>query len=206
MALISSAVKLRCRPRIDIDVRHGLVSRRAMLTDAQRDQLRPMVRTMQIIVGALCLGVLSFLIVVLILGSARPPGQASAPFLTYVAAGMAVGAVIVSLVLPSIMQRSLATTLIPIAEDPHKDTPVAATDNFKSIVQLYQTQLIVRCAILEASAFFCLVSYLIEQHALGLVGAVVLLLVICKQFPTQLGAEAWIDARLVEMEQLQQLG
>lgn len=179
-----------------------------MLTAAQRDQLKPIVRTMQIIVAALCLGVLSFLMVVLLIGATKPPGQESAPFLTYIAAGMAVGAVIVSMLLPSIIQRSpQVTTTNPMAGDSHsRGANVPATEKLGPLAQLYQTQLIVRCAILEGSAFFCLVSYMIEQHVLGLVAAVVLLLIMLTHFPTQPRVETWIDTRLAEKEQLRHLG
>jgi hypothetical protein len=178
-----------------------------MLTEAQRDQLKPMVRTMQIIVGALCLGVLSFLMVVLVIGATKPQDQGGEPFLTYVAVGMAVGAVIVSMWLPSmILRSSQVTTTNPLAGDSHpRGANVTAAENIGPFAQLYQTQLIVRCAILEGAAFFCLVSYMIEQHALGLVAVVVLLLIMLTNFPTPSRVETWIDTRLVEKDQLRQL-
>ena len=72
-----------------------------MLTDAQREQLKPLVRTMQIIVGALALGILIFLTVVCcdrVQRSAR--GRPIEPFLTYIAAGSAVFAVVASIFVP----------------------------------------------------------------------------------------------------------
>lgn len=179
-----------------------------MLSDAQRDQLKPIARTMQIIVGALCLGVLSFLIVVLVIGSAKPQDQDSEPFLTYLAVGMAVGAIVVSIFLPSIILRSSpANTANPVVDDARLvGANGMASENIGRFAQLYQTQLIIRCAILEGAAFFCLVGYMIEQQMFGLVAAVVLLLVMLANFPTRSRVESWIDARLIEKEQLQQLG
>lgn len=179
-----------------------------MLSDAQRDQLKPIARTMQIIVGALCFGVLSFLIVVLAIGAAKPQDQDSEPFLTYLAVGMAVGAVVVSIFLPSIILRSpqANTTNLVAGDAGPGGANGRASENIGPIAQMYQTQLIIRCAILEGAAFFCLVSYMIEQQMLGLVAAVVLLFVMLANFPTPSRVESWIDARLIESEQLRQLG
>jgi len=43
----------------------------------------------------------------------------------------------------------------------------------RKYAQMYQTPLIIRCAILEGAAFFCLVSYMLEHHLAALAAALV---------------------------------
>jgi hypothetical protein len=170
-----------------------------MLEPAQREQLKPHLRTMQIIVGALAFGVVNFLVVALwiVLSGNDPP--VVPPSLTYVAIGAAVIAVVASFVVPSIiagpLKRQMAT------DESASSLPVVTRH-----AAVYQTMLIIRCAILEGAAFFCLVSYLVEHHIAGPVAATLLLLVIVAQIPTHSRLESWIEYALVESNQLGQLG
>ena len=84
-----------------------------MLSDAERDQLKGPVLTMQIIVGALALGIVNFLLVVVFAikpqPQQNPPGQ---PLFTYMAIGGAVLAVVASIFLPMIIAGAMRKTAL----------------------------------------------------------------------------------------------
>ena len=173
-----------------------------MLTDAQRQHLGTVVRTMQIIVGALAWGVLMFMGAVLFI-SLDPAGggQPGVPLLTYLAVGTAAVAIAAAMIVPGMIAdrqaRSIAARPIPPAADELGDVlPLSA---------VYQTRLIMRAAILEGAAFFNLVAYMLERRPLCLGAAVVLLLLISAQFPTRSRVEEWFDSELTTVAQMRQM-
>src|SRR6478672_8913519 len=79
-------------------------SRGGMLTDTQRDFLETSARTMQIIVGALVMGIVSFFGVVLIIsigGQQGPP--TGMPLISYIGVAVAVGAIVLSAVVTNLV-------------------------------------------------------------------------------------------------------
>jgi hypothetical protein len=166
-----------------------------MLTDTQRDQIRPIVRTMQIIVGALVLGVTNFLAVVIVVPLDRQNGPQNQFLLTYLAVGSAAIAIVAYVLAPSILTGALRQAFIA--------DPQAA--EVRPIAQIYQTLLIIRCAILEGAAFFCLVSYMLERQPITLAATSVLVLVLLAQFPTLSRESAWIENEMVVAEQFRHL-
>jgi hypothetical protein len=185
---------------IAVDATPQIHSRGGMLDDAQREQLKPLARTMQIIVGALAIGVLNFEVIALFIVTSSKDPAVDPPPMTYAAIGAAVIAFFASALVPMFlagpMKQQIATA----------QTVTGAKPDFRRYAGLYQTLLIIRCAILEGAAFFCLVSFTIEHHIAGPIVATLLLLAILVQFPTLSRLESWIETELVATAQLQQLG
>jgi hypothetical protein len=155
---------------------------------------------MQIIVGALAIGIVNFEFVALgIVMSGDHPGI-NPPRLTYAAVGFAViaflAAPLISMFLAGPMKQQIADG----------QTVTGAKLDFRRYTGVFQTLLIIRCAILEGAAFFCLVSFMIEHHIAGPIGATLLLLAILVQFPTLSRLENWIETELMAADQLQQFG
>jgi hypothetical protein len=181
-----------------------------MLSDPQRDYIRKVARTLQIIVGALAGGVLMFLAVVIYLVSQNPPVPApEASIVTYTAYGMAVVCGIASLVVPSLVsgrarqsiidggisQWGLVTNL-PNAAELGDIAPLAA---------IYQTRTIIGAALCEGAAFFACAAYLLEHQRPALFVAVVLLFMIARHIPTVSGLESSIESESTTIQQMRQL-
>jgi hypothetical protein len=156
---------------------------------------------MQIIVGALAIGIINFLGVIfaLDLDLSAQGVPASPPWLSYAAVGGSVVAVILSLIVPVFFSKQAEQSLA---------TPNAAeldSTAVRKAAQIYQAQLMVRCALVEGAAFFCLVAYMLERQTASVITAVVLLVVILLHIPSSSRIEAWIEQRLFEANQLRQL-
>jgi len=172
-----------------------------MLNDDERELLKPLVRTMQIIVGALAIGIVNFLVVALWIVLSSNDPAADPPLLTYVAMGTAVLAFAASALVATFIAGPLKQQ---VANAQAFDS--GGVRDFRTYAGVYQTLLIIRCAILEGAAFFCLVSFMVEHQNAGLVVATILLLAILVQFPTMPRLESWIETELLAAEQMRQLG
>jgi hypothetical protein len=181
-----------------------------MLTDEEREFLGRATTTVQIIVGALAAGVVAFAIVALAIAPRQAAPPAAQSLLTYMSLAMAIVAVIAAMVVPRIVVRNQRQAILggtptlragsiggpPLPEAEHEFGPLVAG---------YQTALIVRSAILEGAAFFCLISYVIEGQALSLIGAGVLLLFLLSGFPTESRIEDAIQNERATIQQLRQM-
>jgi hypothetical protein len=176
-----------------------------MLSDVQRDQLKGVVLTMQIIVGALALGIVNFLLVIVFAikpqAQQNPIGQS---LMTYLAVAGAVLAVLASIFIPFLLAAPMRKSALD-ASAGSKATGSKDETNIGPLAQMYQTQLIVRCALIEGAAFFSLVAYMLEGQTTALATAGVLLLILLAHFPTRSRLEAWIESELVVSEQMRQL-
>jgi len=181
-----------------------------MLTDEERADLARAVQTMQIIVGALAAGVVSFLVVVLVLAQQQPGPPPNEPRITYIAVVVAFVAFIVALIFPGIILRSqrqaiLAGNPAPQAGSPGAP-PLGTARDLGPLVAGYQTSLIIRSALLEGAAFFCLVAYMLERQTLSLVVAGVMLLFLLSKFPSRSKLEGAIENEWTTIEQFRQMG
>lgn len=181
-----------------------------MLSDPQRQYVRSVVRTLQIIVGALAAGVLMFLAVVLFLVSKNAqPARATLPTLTYTSVGMSAIIGIAWLVVPGIIVGRMRQSLIngnssdwglvknmPNATELGDVVPLAA---------IYQTRTIVRAALLEGTAFLACIAYMLEHQAIALALAGLLLLMILSQIPTVSSLESWLEDQLMTVQQMRQI-
>lgn len=154
---------------------------------------RQLVRTMQIICGALMMGVLSFLGVAAFIrfGKGVQPAPAF-PIVAYIAAGMAALMIIVRFVVPLLVTKTAIrqiTTIRPLNDIRKLD-----------LYGVYQTQMIVGCALLEGAAFFNLVAFIIhgELWTLGIVA--VLLAIMAANFPTLERVDGWADDQLRQLQ------
>jgi hypothetical protein len=182
-----------------------------MLTDAHRQYLGGVTRTMQIIVAAMAAGVIIFFGIVVAIADMQPGPPPDEPRLTYIAIVAAFAALIVAIVFPGIVQRSQRQAILA-----GKSTPLACANALKSLpedvrelaplVNGYQSALIIRSALLEGAAFFCLVAYMLEHNALSLAGAGMMLLFMLFGFPTRSKVEEAIETERTTIEQLRQMG
>ena len=179
-----------------------------MLTDEERAYLGRMTLAMQIIVGALAAGVVSFFVVVLVIKQPQAP-LAGDRLLTYLSVAAGLVAVVVALILPGVIVRNNRQAVLDgkaTASTPERAPPLPEElREVGSLAAGYQTALIVRSALLEGAAFFALVAFMLEQQTLSLVVAGALLIFMLSGFPTRSKLEDAIDSDRRTLEQLRQM-
>jgi hypothetical protein len=153
-----------------------------------QDPFAVRLRVMRILHAALCLGVVFFAVVVLVIrqgGAANLPPPA-VPMVSYVLAGMAALTFVMFLILPGMLESSWRKQFARPNSDGGEPGQWWG---------LYQTRLIIRCALLEGTAFAQLIAYMLEgqQWSLGL--ALGLLVALLAQFPTRSGVEGWVETQ-----------
>ena len=168
------------------------------------DAIDGMTRTLQIIVLALTLGLVSFLAVVLCLPTrAKRPAQGPVvlPVLTVAAFTVAVVVVPLSLVIPRLMvdaaRKQIAAGKWTAKLPPGMPPP---TTDAAQLAMVYQTQKIVGAALNEGAAFFALLAYVNEGNIIALVLAVLLIVGVALRFPRRDQVAAWIDNQLGQLD------
>jgi hypothetical protein len=108
---------------------------------------------------------------------------AKSPMLALVGAGMAVMAVVVRFIVPTIIVNGAKARL----------KEASATDVMAQLAGLYQTKMIVGMAILEGAAFVNLIAYMTEKQfwSYGIVAFLVGVMAI--SFPSQGQFEGWAE-------------
>lgn len=165
------------------------------MSDEPDDRVPPgRLRTMQIIAGALVLGLAVFLGIVVFLvqvqNQGRPLGQAQgAPVMSILALGMLAVLAVMSVVLPDVMMRQYVRG----TARGHFPSPQSDAD---WLLGLRQTTLILSLALLEGPAFFCCIAYLLEGRFYTLGGALLAILLMGSRFPTEAGLRAWLRRQL----------
>ncbi len=145
------------------------------------------VRVLQIITFALVMGVVMFgAVVVLLLRALEPP--AATPVISGIAAGFAVFAIVLHVVLPKIIVRNTLANQGPKA-------------NPESLLNVYQTQHIIALALLEGAAFFNLVATILEHHVWSIAVAVALVMIMLSRFPTQTRRAQWLETQRFSLDQ-----
>jgi hypothetical protein len=155
------------------------------------------VRIMQIIAGALLLGVLSFLAVVLFIRSQQANAPPDIPIISLVGVAVLVSNIATALFVPPLVLqgglRRLAGSRKP-SRGGEADT--------SGLLVLRQTTLILVLALLEGAAFLGIIAYLLEGSAIGLGVAGVAVLVMLFHFPTEDRVRSWVrqqEQRLTNM-------
>jgi hypothetical protein len=181
------------------------------------ERLTEATRTNQILVGSLITGVVAFLGIVVMLGAlkiqqaafrpgangnapAPAPFQPGIPILTYLAAGFAAVLLLLSFVLPSALTTRGRRALVAGTSDPNSPAgsvapqggPQSEQSEFGKLITLYSSQLIIGAAMLEGSAFFATVAYLVENNPIALGTALILLAALVARFPNAGWTERWI--------------
>lgn len=167
-------------------------------------------RTMQIIAGALLLGVVAFLAIVLIIVLGRPNGAGIAPagnmlVLSIVAVMFLVVQAPLAFLVPAFQTRA---ALRRIAAGTWQLPPGANAASFQTdtskLLVVRQTSMIIGLALLEGIAFFGCIAYLMEAQPFVLVVVIVAAILMLLIFPTEGRVRAWLEQqsdRLVELRQ-----
>lgn len=158
-----------------------------MLTDAQRDQLKQYLLPMQIIVGAMAAGALTFLGISLLFNPRGGVQPGRTPMLTYIGGGAAVVGLIAWTVLPNLVSKQTRTSVLE--------------GDARRLAVNFQTRPIIGCALLEGIAFLNIVAHTIERQNVSLIVAGVFLLLLLSQFPTLDRLERWIESEFVAVKQ-----
>jgi hypothetical protein len=164
-----------------------------MSTPDLETALTPRLRTMQIICGAMMIGVVAFLVVSLLMraqGQFQQPGPV--PIITYIALGLTA----MLLALQTVVPRAILTAARRgLARKTGLDADAKMDADVWELCGIYQTRLIVGCAMAEGPAFFCLIAYLIEGQWITVAAAVLGLLVMASKFPTRDRLLNWLAAQ-----------
>lgn len=169
-----------------------------MFDDKSRQHIAGVVRTSQIILTALAMGVVTFAVVVVL---AVPGGRETHDTNVTVLAVVFAGAdLVLCLLIPQFItatnRRKIAAGTWQAAQS---QGPVAESDAGR-LALTYQVKMIIGTALLEGGCFLALVAYMTERQALGLAVAAVLLGALLAHFPTQARVEAWIEDQLHRVE------
>ncbi len=134
----------------------------------------------RIISGALIMGVVIFACVAFFVAKGEP---AKSPMLALIGAGMAMMAVVVRFIVPTIIVNAGKARLKEASD----------ADQMSQLAGLYQTKMIVGMAVLEGAAFFNLVAYISEKQfwTYGVVAFLVGVMAI--SFPSQGQFENWAE-------------
>jgi hypothetical protein len=146
--------------------------------------LEQRLRTMRVLLVALCVGVLGMAAVMVWLRDAAPlPPPPGVPVLSFVGLGLAAFLAVGSVVLPLVLQ---ATWRRASRQGPGAD---------EAWWGRYQARLLFQAALLEGATFFQLIAYRIEglPVSLGVAGGLFLCLLLL--FPTRPGVERWVAAQ-----------
>ncbi len=196
------------------------------------DALRPLVRTCQIIIGALITGVFFFLLITLfithvIMPPAAPvggmavgagaipipaPGGGSLPLplITLIAVAFGIMNLAMSFVVPKlVVDQGRRKTALEGPDAVAKSDPTGPKQLYPAgytgkLAVLFQTQLIIGAALLEAAAFFAVIAYLLERSPIALLTALVLLGVMFTRFPTGDRVNNWLDQQLSLLQEERQ--
>jgi hypothetical protein len=169
-------------------------------------------RRLQIIVGALLLGLVSFLVVILaVVPAPKPPAPLAPgegggpteplPVLTVTAYTFAVILVPLSLVVPKLLSDAQRSKIAAGNRSP--DAPGPA-DDVSRLALVYQARKIVGAAMTEGAAFLALVAYMIERNSVALGLSLALIVCVALRFPTRAAVASWIDGQLELIRQERQ--
>ena len=171
-----------------------------MILDQQsQTEVYATIRTLRIIVFALCNGILLFALYLLFLH--ERPSDASIGMLTYLCLGFAALQAVLCFVLPRFiasMQRSRIAAGTWTMQG--QNVPSVETDAGK-LAAVYQITTIVGGALLEGAAFFALVAYMIEGHFAALAAAAAMLIGVALHFPIGNQLSDWVERQLELIEE-----
>lgn len=173
-----------------------------MPDETTQDEIAPPLRIMQIIIAALCMGVVTFGVILVVGDMAVEEPELGA--LTLASIGMAVVNGCLSLVLPSLLVSQGCRKIADGTwQQANPQNAVPDTDSGK-LVAVYQTTLIIGAALVEGAAFLALAAYMLEGHWAAVVVAGVCLLVMAARIPTRTRLETWLDDQLRRVKEQRQ--
>jgi hypothetical protein len=147
-------------------------------------------RVCQILVAALCLGIVSFGVVAIQQGLAGEPDDAR--LFTLIACGTSVAAILGAMILPRMIvathRRQLARNAGPLTSNETSESSERA-----QLAAIYQTKTIIGAALFEGAAFMSLFAFLAESQPIALAAAAVMLVGVISCFPTRGRIANWLD-------------
>jgi hypothetical protein len=173
---------------------------------------------LQLIVGALVTGSLTFLGIVLFLVhfGAIPQGEAGEAdlLLSYILLAFTLGAVAARAVLPPSIVSNARRRIRDGTFQPTRSGAVPVelqaflerTGDAGRLWQVFLARAILAAAILEGVAFFACITYMIEHSVLSLLIAMALIASLALHVPTQAGVIHWIEEQLRLLDEERQLG
>jgi hypothetical protein len=154
------------------------------------------VQTTRIINIALLMGVIIFLVIafaVMRKGKLAEDPWDVTSLMTLASLVFAAGNLAASFLVPPLLtRRNVAQVLEHDAGD--EDPAWAGWGRAaKQLAPLFQTELIIRLALIEGAAFFCVIAFMLEGTLPALIAALVLVGVMVWQFPSESSLRAWFD-------------
>jgi hypothetical protein len=169
-------------------------------------------RVMQIIAGAILLGAVIFLVIVLTIVLVRAKGPArglpgNLPMISIVAVVFLAVTAPLAFIVPGFQTRAAlrqiasGTWQLPLGAN----AAGFSTDASK-LLAVQQNAMVVGLALLEGTAFFGCIAYLVEAQpfACGLVVLAVILMLL--KFPTEGRVRAWLEHQADQLVELRQQG
>ena len=152
------------------------------------------VRVMQIICGALIMGVVGFTAIAIFIkvGQQNAVPAADNIVIAYLGAGFAALCIAVRFIVPS---QTVNTGVQQLLKTRRADDLTR-----RDFYQLYQIQMIVGCAVLEGAGFFNGISYLIAGQSWSLAIIAGLVGLMGSSFPTVNKVNNWADDRLRQIQ------
>jgi MFS family permease len=175
-----------------------------MLTPVERRSVGGVTRTLQIIVGALFAGVLSYLVFVLV--AAPPPGApAGGISLALMGIAFAAAAVIAAAVVPRILAAQCRATMVADRGEARAVPSGLPTGDVGRLLGDFQVRRIIAGALLEGGAFFNVFAYQMERQTYTLGIVIALLLGLLTLIPLRPLVEQWLERELRTVRELRDL-
>lgn len=169
-----------------------------MIDEKIKQQIAGVVRTSQIIVAALVMGVVTFAAVVVFFISRGPAAKGS--LLTLLAIVFAGATLVLGFVIPQLITAANRRKIAAGTWTSSPNQGLVPDSDTGKLALTYPAKMMVGAALFEGGCFFALVAYMLEGQPLSLGVAAVLLLCLLAHFPTLGRVEAWIEEQLRRVE------
>jgi hypothetical protein len=175
-----------------------------MLNEEQQAALEGVATTLRIILFALATGLFMFTVVVIVIHNEADAGEML--LLTMIGVVVAIAMFLASATVPPLIvstaRKELALERPSRIDGPEYPAPPSDVARLGGI---YQTQLIVRSALLEGAGFMNATAYLLESQVISLVIIAVLLVTILAKLPTGKSIIAWVQNELRQLDDLRSI-
>lgn len=143
---------------------------------------------MTVIWLALIMGVVTFGIIVILIGQNKEPGK-GLPVITYLGMSLAALMLVLRMIIPNLIARNqFAQAMQEAREEEHQDEEQV----LGTFYQIFMVRMIIGLALLEGAAMLNLVAMIIENQKLAFIPVVILLLVMIASMPTKSKLDGWI--------------
>ena len=172
-------------------------------------------RTMQIVAGALLLGLLTFLLIVSVITphggqGPNPATDLPSPVLLLAAAAMGIFCVPASFVLPNMITRAALRQIVAGEWKAPAGANVRPPEtDADKLLMVRQTTMIIGLAMLEGTGFFSAIIYMLTGQVIVLTVVAVVVALMLARFPTQAKVSAWLEQQmqaLTDLQRARQLG